>query len=101
MSTKNRGEALREHAEAASQVLMAIGNPVRLTVLCLLVDGEKPVSELNAEIDLSQSALSQHLAVLKREGLVRTRREGLQIFYSIADHKVRAVIQCLYRIYCA
>jgi ArsR family transcriptional regulator, virulence genes transcriptional regulator len=94
------GEELREHAEAASKLLLTIGNPVRLMVLCLLLDGETSVGELNSEIQLSQSALSQHLAVLKREGLVTSRREGLLNYYAIADHEVRAVMQCLYRIYC-
>lgn len=95
------GAELRQHAEKASQLLTTIGNPVRLMVLCLLVDGEKSVGELNAQIELSQSALSQHLAVLRREGLVQTRREGLLVYYSIADHDVKVIIECLYGIYCA
>lgn len=94
------GEELRKHAEAASQLLLTIGNPVRLMVLCLLLDGEMSVGELNAEIELSQSALSQHLAVLKRKALVESRREGLLNYYAIADHEVRAVMDCLYKIYC-
>ena len=97
---KVEGEALRAHAEAASQLLSTIGNPIRLMVLCLLVDGQRSVGELNAEIDRSQSALSQHLAVLKWEGLVASRREGLQNYYTIADHDAKEVMECLYRIYC-
>ena len=91
---------LREHAQSASRLLMTIGNPVRLLVLCLLLDGEMSVGELNAEIEISQSALSQHLAVLRGEGLVTSRREGLLNFYAIEDGEVKAVMQCLYRIYC-
>lgn len=99
MSPTMTGE-LRKHAEAASRLLLTIGNPVRLMVLCLLLDGELSVGEINAEIELSQSALSQHLAVLKREGLVVSRKDGLLNYYAIADHEVKAVMQCLYHIYC-
>lgn len=95
-----KGESLREHAESASKLLMTIGNPIRLMVLCLLLDGEKSVGELNDQIELSQSALSQHLAVLKREGLVKSRRDGLLNYYTLTNHEVRAVMECLYRIYC-
>jgi DNA-binding transcriptional ArsR family regulator len=94
------GTALREHALAASQLLKAVGNPMRLMILCALVDGEHSVGELRAFIDLSMSALSQHLAVLKREGLVYTRREAQTIYYSLADHEVRELIKCLHRMYC-
>lgn len=94
------GTALREHALAASQLLKAVGNPMRLMILCALVDSEHSVGELRTFIDLSMSALSQHLAVLKREGLVNTRREAQTIYYSLADHEVRELMECLHRIYC-
>ncbi len=94
------GSELREHAEAASLLLKTIGNPIRLMILCTLVQGEFTVGELNERIDMSQSSLSQHLAVLRREGLVRTRREAQSIFYALESVEVRTLIACLYKIYC-
>jgi DNA-binding transcriptional ArsR family regulator len=94
------GAALRQHADEASRLLTTVGYPVRLMVLCALLDGEQSVGELNARIELSQSALSQHLAVLKREGLVQTRREAQMIYYAISDPNLRSLMDCLYRIYC-
>ena len=69
-------------------------------ILCLLAEGEHSVGELNAQIEISQSALSQHLAVLKNESLVQTRRDGLMIYYTIADDAVGALMACLHEIYC-
>ena len=99
---KNRidGTALRQHAEQASQLLKTIGNPIRLMILCTLVQGEYSVGELNNWIELSQSTLSQHLAILRREGLVRTRREAQTIFYSLESDEVHSLMECLYKIYC-
>ncbi len=94
------GRELREHAEAASQLLRTISNPARLTILCALVEDEHSVGELSGLISLSMSAVSQHLAVLRREGIVETRRDGQTIHYSLADHDVRAVMACLHGIYC-
>ncbi len=93
-------EDLQQHAEQASQLLKAIGNPVRLMILCTLVQGEYSVGALNERIDQSQSTLSQHLAVLRREELVHTRREAQTIFYSLKSEEVRSLMQCLYNIYC-
>lgn len=95
-----QGKALRKHAEAATQLLKAVASPARLMILCALVDDEHSVGELSTAIDLSMSALSQHLAVLRREGLVHTRREAQTIYYSLADHEVRVLITCLHKIYC-
>ena len=94
-------EALQQHAQQASQLMKAIGNPVRLMILCTLVQGEFSVGELNSRLTQSQSALSQHLAILRREGLVQTRREAQTIFYSIKSDEVRALMECLHGIYCA
>ena len=71
--------AMQEHAGEAAQLLKALANERRLQVLCLLAGGERSVGEINQMLDLSQSALSQHLAVLRDEGLVRTRREAQMI----------------------
>lgn len=87
-------------AEAAAELLKAMANPQRLRVLCLLAEGERSVGEINAVVDLSQSALSQHLAVLREQGLVRTRREAQSIHYSLVDGPVARLIEALHEIYC-
>ena len=95
------GRKLRQHADAAARLLKAVGNPNRLMILCTLVEGEHSVGELNPLVDLSPSALSQHLSVLKHQGLVRTRREAQTIYYSLEqDSEVQELMACLHRIYC-
>jgi ArsR family transcriptional regulator, virulence genes transcriptional regulator len=91
---------MQARAEEAADLLKALSNPQRLRVMCLLIDGEKTVGELNAAIELSQSALSQHLAVLRDGGLVSTRREAQNVYYSVAQGPVHRVIQTLHDIYC-
>ena len=91
---------LREHAEEASRLLKTIGNPTRLMILCTLVQGEFAVGELNDQIGLSQSTLSQHLSILRREGFVRTRREAQTIYYSLQSDEAGSLMKCLYKIYC-
>ena len=93
-------DAMREHAGAAAQLLKALANEKRLMVLCLLADGERSVGELNSELDLSQSALSQHLAVLRADGLVETRRDAQTIYYALAVGPAQQIIQTLHGIYC-
>jgi DNA-binding transcriptional ArsR family regulator len=93
------GAALRQHVDEASRLLTAVGNPVRMMVLYALLDREQSVSELNSRIELSQSALSQHLAVLRRERLVRTRREAQMIYYAISNPNLRSLMDCLYHFY--
>lgn len=92
---------LEESARQASALLKAMGNPHRLMVLCQLVGGEKSVSELERLVGLSQSALSQHLARLRRHALVKTRRSAQTIFYSLAGDEATAIIQTLHALYCA
>ena len=79
----------------AAKLLRALGNERRLMILCQLSEGERSVGELLPAVGLSQSALSQHLAVLREEGLVATRREGTSIFYRIADPAALKVIAVL------
>jgi DNA-binding transcriptional ArsR family regulator len=69
-------------------------------VLCQLAEGEKSVGELEGAVDLSQSGLSQHLALLRRENIVVTRRAGQTIFYSLASEEAAAVMRTLYAIFC-
>ncbi|MBN8717532.1 MAG: helix-turn-helix transcriptional regulator [Stenotrophomonas sp.] len=93
-------EAMREHASDAAQLLRTLANDKRLMLLCLLVAGERSVSELNAKVELSQSALSQHLAVLRADGLVSTRREAQTIYYRLADGPAQRILGILHDIYC-
>ena len=93
-------EAMQAHAGEAARLLKALANERRLQVLCLLAGGERSVGEINALLDLSQSALSQHLAVLREEGLVDTRREAQQVHYSLVPGPAAAVMATLYGIYC-
>jgi len=91
---------MRQHACEAAQLMKALGHESRLLVLCTLAEAEMSVGELNEQVPLSQSALSQHLAVLRREGLVTTRREAQTIYYSLVDGPARQVIKVLHGIYC-
>lgn len=93
-------EQFQVNAGEAARLLRALSNEKRLMVLCQLGDGELSVGELLPAVGLSQSALSQHLARLREEGLVDTRREGTTIFYRIADPAVLKVIAVLAEIYC-
>lgn len=93
--------ALEANARLASALLKAMGNERRLLILCHLASGEKSVSELERVVGLSQSALSQHLARLRRDGLVTTRRSAQMIYYSLTGPEARAIMETLYRLYCA
>lgn len=93
-------EAMRTHAGDAARILRSLANENRLLLLCLLAGGEHSVSELNARVPISQSALSQHLALLRESGLVNTRREAQTIYYSLADGPAGRIIQLLHELYC-
>lgn len=89
------------HAESAARFLRALANPHRLQVLCVLEDREMSVSELNASIPLSQSALSQHLKVLREDGLVTTRRESQTVYYRVMPGPAMDVIRVLHEHFCS
>ena len=93
--------AMQLAAVKASRLLKTLANPDRLLLLCQLTQGEHGVSEMEALVGVLQPTLSQQLAVLREEGLVTTRREGKQIFYSIASPDALAVMQVLYQRFCA
>ena len=95
----NLGE-LQSRAKRATGLLKAMSNPVRLMVLCPLAEGEKSVGELERVVDVSQSALSQHLALLRARGLVASRRAGQAIYYSLAGREAPALLAALYEMYC-
>jgi ArsR family transcriptional regulator, virulence genes transcriptional regulator len=91
---------MHAHAGEAAGFLKALGNEQRLLILCSLLEGPLPVGELNERVDLSQSALSQHLALLRDAGLVETRREAQSIYYSLPSGPVLQVMALLQEIYC-
>jgi len=91
---------LRTNAKQATTLLKALANESRLLILCYLDDRELSVSELNTCLDLSQSALSQHLAVLRRDQLVKTRRESQTIYYSLNGEEAKQIIHTLHNMYC-
>ncbi|MDG4719080.1 MULTISPECIES: helix-turn-helix transcriptional regulator [Thalassospira] len=91
---------LEQKAQQASTLLKAMSNQSRLLILCQLNEGEKSVGELERIVGLSQSALSQHLARLRRDKLVKTRREAQTIFYSLHGDEALRVIKTLYALYC-
>jgi DNA-binding transcriptional ArsR family regulator len=92
---------LLPHADAAADLLRALANSQRLLILCNLAAGELSVSELNQRLPISQSALSQHLAVLRENGIVATRKVAQTVYYSLADGPAAEVIGTLHGIYCA
>ena len=93
-------KAMRLAVTQASRLLKALANPDRLLLLCQLSQGEQCVSELENLLGILQPTLSQQLGVLREESLVNTRREGKQIFYSIASKEALAVMQVLYAQFC-
>ncbi len=92
-------KTLEQQSDKASALLKALANEKRLLIVCILSKGEKNVGELEEFIGLSQSALSQHLARLRRDGIVDTRREAQTIYYSIKDKTVSELLGCLCGIY--
>ena len=99
----NKQDELKQMSEAAaraSALLKTLGHSGRLMILCNLAEGERAVGDLAAQLQMSQSSLSQHLARMRREGLVEARRESQTIYYTLRDGEVRNVIAALYEIYC-
>jgi len=92
---------MQEHAADAAGLMRALGNESRLMILCSLAERERSVGELNEVVPLSQSALSQQLARLRREGLVETRRESQTIYYSIRPGPADRVIHLLHDMFCS
>ena len=93
-------ELMQENATRASELMKLLGHPHRLMILCQLNQGECSVGELSEKIGINQSPLSQHLARMRKEGLVKTRREAQSIYYSLASDDVTRVIEVLYELYC-
>lgn len=91
---------LQDAADQVCNLLKALANPDRLLLLCQMTQGEYSVGELEAMTGIRQPTLSQQLTVLREEKLVNTRREGKQIFYSIASDEALTVLKALYSLYC-
>jgi DNA-binding transcriptional ArsR family regulator len=91
---------LQQNALRAAKLLKAMSNPARLVILCQLADGERSVGELERAVGLSQSGISQHLAVLRRERVVSGRRVRQTVLYSLASREVVAVMGTLYAVFC-
>ena len=94
-------EALERQAGAAEGLLKVVANRRRVTILCELSRGERSVSDLGEAIGLSQSALSQHLARLRADRIVATRRESRTFYYSLGSDGVRKLIDLLHQLHCA
>ena len=93
-------EDLQQSAGEAANLLRALANEKRLAILCQLVDGERSVGELCAALGISMTNASQQLALLRKDGLVSTRRDGKSIYYAMKSDGARRVIALLYDIYC-
>lgn len=93
-------QQLEKHAQQAADMLKQLSNINRLMILCTLVNGERSVGELHEMTNLSQSALSQHLASLRNAQLVQTRRQAQTIFYSLSGTESIKIISVLKSIYC-
>ena len=94
-------EIMERAADQASELLKALANRHRLLIICQLIDGERSVGELAEFLNLRDSTVSQHLALLRKDGLVSARREAQTIFYSITSEPAREVLKTLYQAFCA
>lgn len=101
LSTAGLDQIMEQSAAEAAALLRLLGNERRLLLLCMLIaEGEAHVGKLAERVRLSQPAVSQHLAKLREDGLVATRRTGTTIHYRIADPRVERVIQVLKDVFC-
>lgn len=93
-------EKMQESAKTATDLLKLLGHPDRLMVLCQLKGGEQSVSQLASNLDIKQSPLSQHLARMRHEGVVTTRRDAQTMYYSIQGEEVEKLVTVLYELFC-
>ena len=94
-------QEMKSNSRQASAFLKSIANERRLLILCQLAEGERNVSELEALIGIRQPSLSQHLARLRNDGLVATRRDSKCVYYRLSSHEVEQVIGLLYQLFCS
>jgi ArsR family transcriptional regulator len=95
MSRQGRGANGICDTRAAAELFRTLAHPMRLTILCRLLDGELPVSGFEGELGLKQPSLSQQLGILREANMVATRREAKSVFYSLADGRMRALVDAL------
>jgi DNA-binding transcriptional ArsR family regulator len=95
-----KAERMRSAADEASDLLKSLANRHRLLILCRLIERESSVGELAQLLGLRDSTASQHLSMLRRNGLVAARRDGQPIWYSIRSDSARALVEALYGVYC-
>lgn len=93
-------QAILRQCDDVSQMMKSLSHPVRLKILCNLLDGERNVNELTELCDISQSAMSQFLKRMKTEGLVHSRRSQQFVYYSVADEKFAKLLRAIKEIYC-
>ena len=93
-------EKMSQAADDAVGLLQSLGNKSRLMIMCQLIDGEKSVGQLAELLDARESTISQHLALLRKDRLVTTRRQAQTIYYSVASDPARRLLEILYEIYC-
>jgi len=98
---KINSDVMERAADQASDLLKALSNRHRLLIICQLIDGERSVGELAGFLNLRDSTVSQHLALLRKDGLVAARRDAQTIYYSIASEPAREVLKTLYQVFCA
>jgi DNA-binding transcriptional ArsR family regulator len=99
-ATVSHAHDLKDRAEEASVFLKALAHEARLMILCMLIDGERSVGQLETALDMRQPAVSQQLARLRADNLVEARRDGKNIYYSVVRPEVREVIVALNRAFC-
>lgn len=92
--------ALKASADDACGLLKALANPHRLMIVCSLIDGEKSVGALAQMLGSRESLASQHLGLLRRDGLVSARRDGQTIYYALQSGRARALVETLSRLFC-
>lgn len=94
-------DSMLNAADEACELLKALANRHRLIIICQLIDGERSVGELAELLQIRDSTVSQHLALLRKDGLVNARRDGQTIWYSVSSAPARELLRTLYRVYCA
>ena len=93
-------DAMKEQAGKAQRLLAAMANEKRLMILCQLIDGERSVNQLADLLNTRQSTISQHLALLRKDGFVQARREGQTQYYSLTGDEARSILETLHSLYC-
>ena len=94
-------KAMARQAAQAASYLKALANDQRLAILCTLLEGPQSVGQINAQVELSQSALSQHLAVLREQQLVSTEKEAQTVYYTLSDARTKQLLKLLHEHFCA